>query len=359
MYKFARLPDDKKLISQINLGASTLFDSIDKLDSDSLNISDYNKRYLKRYKNKLRTHLQRLSYLLAWSIFRCKKPLSEITIIDYGGGAGLLSLLAKACGIGSVIYNDIYDVSCIDARVVGESTNFQADYYVTGDIDALKVYLKNNAIIPDALVSCDVMEHIYDLKTFLKSLHSLSENNLNYVISTHANPLNPIIRRTLMKQQIIAETQNKVADYGHKSRDSLKSFLDVRKEIIVEKYSDQLSESDINQLAINTRGKQRSDIDICLEEYIETKRMPAPLSHPTNTCDPHTGNWADRLTDPFEIRNLFLEAGLNASVLSCYHGDPKNIFKNILANVLDILINIFGKHGLRLASYFMLYGNKK
>ena len=37
-------------------------------------------------------------------------PLNKFTFIEYGGGTGLLSLLAKECNIGTVIYNDIYDL---------------------------------------------------------------------------------------------------------------------------------------------------------------------------------------------------------------------------------------------------------
>lgn len=359
MYKFAKFPRNKKLLTHINLAALEVFDTLRIVDVNSLPISDYNKRYLLRYQNKLRTHLQRLTFLLAWGLDNTKKPLSETILIDYGGGSGLLTLLAKACGVGTVIYNDIYDVSCVDAEIVGKKLGFQADHYIAGNIDTLDEYLKTNSLVCDVLVSCDVLEHIYDLNEFFQSLHNLSEENFSYVISTHANPLNPIINRTLMKQQNRAELHDREADYGHKDRDSLLSFLKVRKDIITDNFSAQLNKHDIDQLASNTRGLKESDILAAGQNYIKTGKMPTAPSHPTNTCDPYTGNMADRLTSPFEIRDKMERAGFSSQVLSCYHGNPDNWAKNILAMKLDILINVLGNQGLRLASYFMLYGGKK
>ncbi len=359
MYKFARFPRDKKLLQDINRGATLLFDKLSVLDVDALDVSDYNKRYLKRYQHKLRTHLQRLAYLLSWTLHSENKPLSEIVMVDYGGGSGLLSLLAKACGVGTVIYNDIFDVSCQDAATVGEKLSLKPDHFVAGDIDALNKYLTSNNLKCDALVSCDVLEHIYDLEVFFKSLHQLSNQSFNYVISTHANPMNPIINRSLMKLQVIAETVEKEAGYGHKSRDSLRSFLNARKDILEEAFQDQLSQTEIDKLASYTRGMHKSDIEQSAGLYMATKQMPTPLTHPTNTCDPYTGNWADRLTSPFEIQNLLMDTGFTATVLSCHHGDPKNLPKRLLANILDIMMRVSGRQGLRLASYFMLYGTKK
>ena len=34
-------------------------------------------------------------------------PISDVTLIDYGGGTGFLSILAKSIGIGQVIYIDL------------------------------------------------------------------------------------------------------------------------------------------------------------------------------------------------------------------------------------------------------------
>ena len=67
---------------------------------------------------------------------------TEATLIDhvggsglgfYGGGHGMLALLAKASGIGTVIHNDIYKISCKDAQCIGNDLDLAADDDEGGD----------------------------------------------------------------------------------------------------------------------------------------------------------------------------------------------------------------------------------
>lgn len=93
------------------------------------------------------------TYLLALSLSGNKIPLSKFIFVDYGGGSGVLSLLAKELGIGNVIYDDIYDISCKDVRVLSRAIDIEIDDYVFGDIDELIAYLKNQSISINAIAS--------------------------------------------------------------------------------------------------------------------------------------------------------------------------------------------------------------
>ncbi|MBA7485996.1 hypothetical protein ES707_21548 [subsurface metagenome] len=62
--------------------------------------------------------------------------------LDYGSGSGMLYLLAKQLGIGTVVYNDIYDVSCHDAKIIAKSIGNEADYYVQGNIDDVIIFFR-------------------------------------------------------------------------------------------------------------------------------------------------------------------------------------------------------------------------
>jgi hypothetical protein len=46
-------------------------------------------------------------------------------------------------------------------------------------------------------------------------------------------------------------------------------------------------------LAKKTRGLMKDDIEKLVEEYIASGKITYQPDHPTNTCDPYTGNWAD------------------------------------------------------------------
>jgi hypothetical protein len=69
VYDYALMPDDKELLSNINLAANRLFDKLSNFDVLSVEyISEYNKQYFgNRLKNLVHT-LQFSSYILSWSL---------------------------------------------------------------------------------------------------------------------------------------------------------------------------------------------------------------------------------------------------------------------------------------------------
>lgn len=120
MLPHADLPPDERLLQLINSGAELLYSKLSVLDFNSLNISDYNKFYLEKIIRNLRRWMQKYSYILAWTLYKHPSSFKEFTLIDYSGGSGVYSMMAKAVGIGTVVYNDIYEVSCQDAKKIAQ-----------------------------------------------------------------------------------------------------------------------------------------------------------------------------------------------------------------------------------------------
>lgn len=89
------LPQNKKYIRKINKAAEELYKKILILDVNKLEIGDYNKRYLSNIKKSLYNQLQRYAYILIWILSENNYELEKIKFLDYGGGTGVLSLLAK------------------------------------------------------------------------------------------------------------------------------------------------------------------------------------------------------------------------------------------------------------------------
>jgi 2-polyprenyl-3-methyl-5-hydroxy-6-metoxy-1,4-benzoquinol methylase len=357
MYNFAHLPKNHELLNDINLAASRLCEKLKFLDINSLDISDYNKRYLNNYLRNIYSILQRYSYILAWSVAYSNIPLNEFVFLDYGGGSGILSLLAKELNLGTVIYNDIYDVSCKDVKIICDSIGNQIDYYILGDIDDVISFLRKNSISCNAIASNDVIEHIYDIEGFLKKLHVLSDESLNVVMTSGANIFNSMTRKSKMAKHIEIEYKDREKKWGHKERDCLSAYFKVRKEII-RKYNRDLSDKEVVRLAMATRGKVEADIKKSIDDYLELGHFPEELNHPTNTCDPYTGNWAEKLMDPYSLKEILSNAGFNVKVLSGYYGHHKNIIKRFLSVFLNLAIYIFKKQGIRIASFFTIYGRR-
>lgn len=357
IYNYARLPKDRELLMNINSAARRLFNKLKYLDTDSLDISDYTKRYLGDHLRNIHSVLQKYSYILSWSVACAAGSINEFVFLDYGGGPGMLSLLAKEFKIGTVIYNDIYDVSCKDAKVIGESIGNQADYYIHGDIDDVGSFLRTNSISCNAIASCDVIEHIYDIESFLKKLHALSGGLSIVVMSSGANIFNPLIRKSIMTKQLQIEYKNREKEWGHKERDCPRAYLKVREEMII-KHAQNLTKKEVEQLARATRGMMEPDIKKCVDGYLKTGRFPQELSHPTNTCDPYIGNWAERLMDPYHLKDILSKSGFKAEIFSGYYGRPKNIIKRLLGNFLNLAIYISKKQGIRVAPFFTVYGKR-
>ena len=357
-YSNIKLQEEVSLLSEINQAAEKLHEKLIKLDLKQLGISEYNQMYWGNKLNNFVGVLQLYTYLLILALVGRKVPLEEFVFVDYGGGSGVLSLLAKELGIGRVIYNDIYDVSCNDAKKISRATNIDIDDYVCGDIDILINYLRKESLSIDAISSYDVIEHIYDIEAYLRKLHFLSQTNTSYrvVFGSGANIKNPLYVRGLRKFQLDCEYKEREKKWGHKERDSLKSYLEIRKEII-NKYNSSLTSQEVETIAKLTRGLMKHDIEKCLDEFKTTGRISYKPDHPTNTCDPNTGNWAEHLMETEWLENILINEGFQVKILSGYYGYTDVVYKRAIRNLLNIGIKVLRKNALFLAPYYIVYAD--
>jgi hypothetical protein len=246
-------------------------------------------------------------------------------------------------------------LSCKDAKVLGKSIGNQADYYVQGDVDDVIRFLRKIPISCNAIASYDVIEHVYNIDGFLSKLRLLSDESCNVVMSSGANNFNPRTRKIIIKKQLEAEYKDRGKKWGHKERDCLNAYLKVREEMILNN-APNLTKNEIQQLARVTRGMIESDINNCVDKYLKTGYMPQEPSHPTNTCDPYTGNWMEHLMDPYHLKDILSRSGFEVEVLSGYWGTPKKVIKRPIVSFLDLAIYLFKKQGIRIAPFFTIYG---
>lgn len=247
------------------------------LNPDSLPLDDYNKDYLSKYLEKLRYNLY-----LADFIIGCADNLDEVdTIIDLGGGIGFNSAYYSFLGK-NVIYLDIDHESAKSAKAINESLGIENIDYVVGDLSAVSNQLDANTL----LCSRDVIEHVYDLTAFFQ-LSSLAGRNVHFTAAI----LDSVFKHRYFK--LIHSKAETVGFEGEtiKKRDSRRAYFAQRFDMIREAYPD-MAESQVNAFAKKTRGLIKED----LLKYIETGTLPKHFKATlyTNTCDPNTGNWAER-----------------------------------------------------------------
>jgi 2-polyprenyl-3-methyl-5-hydroxy-6-metoxy-1,4-benzoquinol methylase len=358
MYSNAILPAKASLLEEIDQAAERLAVKLIGLDLSGLGISEYNQRYFGDIFRVLLDALQTYTYLLSLSLAHKKSSLGEFVLVDYGGGIGILSLLAKELGIGTVIYTDIYDMSCCDARLLAKKISCEANSYVCGDIDELLRFLQKHDIFVDAIVSNDVIEHIYDIEDFLKKLQFLSHTSLCVVLASSANAHNPRIVRKVREMQLAHEYADREKVWGHKERDSLRSYLSIRMEII-SAYDPSLLPDVVERLAKATRGLKREDIIACVKEFQMKGNISYLVNHPTNTCDPNTGNWSEHLMDTKYLRDLLSGEGFDVQILGGYYGFSSRLHKRVLRTILNGFLSISRSKSLLLAPYYVVYAQQK
>ena len=330
-----------------------------ELDLDSLDISDYNKRYLSNKRSHLSASLNLYGSLLVETLERLDpQHINDLVLVDYGGGSGFLSFLALEAGFGTVVYNDIYHVSGIDVQAISAKFSLPISHIACGDIDDLVSYVRRNKLNIDAVVSYDCLEHIYDVKEHFKSLANLSDSSFTVLYGSGANIANPRYVNTVKSQQIKAEFQNSEKEWGHKERDSLEAFFDIRKRMIVE-YAAELDESDVTYLASATRGLMKPEIHKAIDEYRITGEISYKISHPTNTCDPKTGNWCEHLMEFDWLTKVVSDAGFKNRILpGMYYNFSGSLARRVLVHTANLAIKLLGKNAMSIAPYYLIVGER-
>ncbi len=344
--------------NKINEAAKRLYEKLLRLELNDLNISEYNKRYLgNRIKSK-KANLQLYTHLLSLSLKNLTYSFKDIVLVDYGGGAGLFSLLAKELGIGTVIYNDIFDTSCDDFRIISNKLKISIDSIVPGDIGELIDFVSKNNIKINSICSFDVIEHIYDVSNHINNLEKLSDGFMNIVYASSANIKNKRIMKSINKIHYTHEYIDREKKTDHKERDLEKSFFKTRIKII-KNYNSKLDDLIVEKLAKKTRGLIKKDIEKCIDEYIKKGLVSYEPDKILNTCDPYTGNWAENVMSHKWLVETFNKNNLNLLILPGFYLDSNSYFKNLIKYLLNSFIKYFKNYSMFIAPYYILYSNKK
>lgn len=281
------------------------------------------------------------------------KEKEEIVLLDYGAGNGLLGMFAKHCGFKKVYSIDVNESFVQAARLLNTELRSPLDDILAGDIDTAITFFKTNPA-PDAVAGTDVIEHIYNLNSFLKSIKSLNANMIT-VFTTASVTANPFKSYAIKKLQL--QDEYKWSDPEHTTSNNPFAglpFLEVRKRMIEQYFH--LDANQTRQLALATRGMQEGDIIKAAKAFIETKRLPQLLHHPTNTCDPVTGSWTERLLTAEEYKAIYNNAGFELSISNGFYNEWQAGFKSWLLRIVNKYIRFSGRFGQWISPYIVLAG---
>ena len=182
----------------------SVLQDISKLDLKKLGISDYNQVYIQTKLKKPHYEMCVASYMLGKFLDFTGADREKAVLIDYGAGSGLACFAAKRLNIKHVVYCDIFEQSCLDAKAIGEAIGITIDEYVCGDLPETRAWLAQNQLQASGVISHNVIEHVYSMNELFTEIGKLAFRNTFVWLSTAANPFRKKTSAKLSKHAIRA-----------------------------------------------------------------------------------------------------------------------------------------------------------
>jgi hypothetical protein len=340
------LPEFKDYINSFEKRLATI-------DISTLNIEAYPKTYLQLLLDNCLYYLHIYADVFSKALKHSTKTKEQIVLVDYGAGNGLLGMFAKHCGFRKVYLADVSEIFIDAAIQLSDELEINVDGFVVGDCNILAEYCTHEEV-PDVIVGTDVIEHIYNLDEFFACVKQINKNVVS-VFTTASVTANPVKAKKLKQLQHRDEFLG--SDASHAMPGQLfagVNFVEIRRYLIKKNFHF-FDNQVIDQLALATRGLNEPDIIKACREYFHHKHMPQP-AHPTNTCDPITGSWTERLLTVKEYLSIYKKVGFGLRVYNGFYNEWQGGKKGITLKLLNKTTHLLGEQGMFLSSYIILVG---
>ncbi len=323
------------------------------LDFESLPIHEGVKSYYRFDLTKIRYVSECNAFILFHILKNSSKTISDNLIIDHGAGLGFFSFLVKRLGM-QCICHDISSEYIDGIKVIGKELYSLPDHFVIGDTDALIQYCQVNSLQPDGLGSRNVIEHIPDYKQFFSELNQLSKPGFAAVITTSANMHNPLVKRIHLKIHNQFENEGIITDMDNPTLNTSNCGI-IMRSVLIRKHFPELNENVIIQLAKLNRGYMEQEIIARVSSYIQSGKLPAPFQEPSNTRDPATGAWVERLVSYSNYKKAAESSLFQFELVpGFYNTHYTSGIKNIVSQVLNLILKIKNPWSVNLSPFLAM-----
>jgi hypothetical protein len=330
---------------------------VSTVDTHKLILAPYPSTYLQLLLKHHLYYLHIYAHVLDHLLANTSKTKEQIVLIDYGAGNGLLGMFAKDCGFGGVYVNDRSEAFVDAALQLSTALNIPIDGFIIGEWDKVAEVFKQG-IKPDAVVATDVIEHIYDLEAFLAGIQGLNPK-MTTVFTTASVTANPVKTKQLKRLQYNDEFYGSNPEHAMAGDEFAgMPFIEIRKKMILQNQPT-MNEADLIRIASAARGMNKKDLIKAVEDFTITGILPTPLQHPTNTCEPVTGSWTERLLTPSEYEMVYDKHGFSLSVYNGFYNQWQGRLKSIVLSAVNKLIKLSGRKGAFITPFMTLVGRKK
>ena len=332
-------------------------EQLERVRIDQLHLEEYPANYLHQLLEHKMYYLHLYTAVLNKAIDEAGCSKEEMIIIDYGCGNGLLGLFAKFCQCKAVYLND-HNASFLNAaKKLANALAIQVDGLIEGDIETVETYFSNKTV-PTAIVGTDVIEHIYDLETFFPYIGRINRKMVT-VFTTASVTDNYFKSKQLIKLQYTDEHVGSNALHAG-ANDSFAglAFKKIR-ELLIKNYAPGLRQEQVLHLSKTTRGLDKQDILKAVDEFKLSGQLPKPPIHVTNTCDPITGSWTERLLTINEYNQLYKQAGFTLKVYNGFYNEWQGGVKAMVVSLANRVINLLHAKGRFVTPFILLVGGSK
>lgn len=210
--------------------------------------------------------------------------LRDLTLVDYGGGHGTLSLLAKEAGVGEVVHSDIFATSSKDAQLLATTIKAASGPFFLGDTHEFREQMGEKRA--DIIVNYDVLEHVYNFRQYFLDLAAVSKPGARWFMGSGASQYNDRLLQQLL------ETHERLEGKLGDGNDA--AYVNVRSRYILELHPGLLP-TEVERLALATRGWRNADIERAVDIYISSGHIVEFCPPLNNTSDPRNGNWGENM----------------------------------------------------------------
>ncbi len=310
-------------------------------------------------------------------IYGSEHPDLQIYRKDFGTKFDLgnwLSSMRARCELGGFQNKRILEVGCgfgwdaVGLALVGQNMVVATDILpsmIDGTSECLASMKKNgktldieavqgdicNLDLPDGsfdgIYSSEAIEHVHDLKAMFARCHDLLKPGGRMLIYNDSNRYNSAFRDSTFVMWKERDTcwdharwlEAEIRPIEHKGA---KPYAAMREEIINEAAPEMDPESKSN-LITATAGMIRPQIFEAVKAYKKDRKLPVPPKF--SWCrNPETGEYAERLLDPFELRDMLVVAGFrNVRLRHAFNRFPLRLANGISFKPLNkFLFNMRG-----------------
>ncbi len=334
-HKFLASDDD--LARLINEKANQLYQKLLLFDVRDTEIDDFAKYYFSSHHagNRMLFSIQSSAHIIYNAVKITNKPIPDTTFIDYGAGLGTLFLLAGMTGFKKVYFNDYFPQWSGYAGIICNKLGITITGFITGDIDAVINYGKKNNVSFDIVASRNVIEHIYDLRSFYTQLYHSGLVSVCYA-TTSANFHN-----------IATRLQHY---FFHKNAE--KNSLKKQREHQIKEMVPGIKPKDLARLVKLTRGRAFADFTNAVNIFLAQRAIPEVEFLGTNTCDCKTGVWVEHLITKENYVDIIEKAGFSVAYTAGFWDTHyKYALVNSFTRLLNRIIKIAGKNGYWFAPF--------